>query len=99
MDNRANTSKSNLGAYTKSSWKLGKTIAIRIPEKIKDRVLEYAKKLDIGKEGNDRSEIINEVIEKLEYAIRPKGEGGGYDGRKAKELRNRISEAIAMLKE
>ena len=99
MDKRISTSKSNLGEYTKPKWKLGKTTAIRIPEKIKDEVLEFAKKLDgeVEEKSNLKSSELAEVIKQLKWAIHPKGEGGGYDGRKSKELRSRIMEAIARL--
>lgn len=99
MDNRAKTSKSNLGAYVTSKWKLGKTTAIRVPDAIKDEVLEYARKLDSGNKDDNKSEIINEVVEKLVYSITPKSEGGGYDGRKSRELRDRVLEVIGMLEE
>ena len=101
MDNRAKTSKGNLGAYIQSKWRLGKTTAIRIPEKIKDEVLEFAKKLDGGveeKDSKDNDELV-EIIEQLKWAIRPKGEGGGFDGRKSKELQERVAQAIARLEE
>ena len=103
MDKRQETSKSNLGEYTKSKWRLGKTTAIRIPEKIKDEVLEYAKKIDgsVDQESSIRvDEQINnleEIIKQLKWAIHPKGEGGGYDGRKSKELQSRVLEAIHQL--
>ena len=99
MDERTNTSKSNLGEYTKPKWRLGKTTAIRIPEKIKDEVLEFARKLDgeVEEKSNKNQEELEEIIKQLKWAIHPKGEGGGYDGRKSKELRSRIMEAIARL--
>lgn len=97
-DNRAKTSKDNLGAYTNPKWKLGKTIAIRIPEAIKDQVLSFARELDIGVEKKDTTQLVNEAIKKLEYAVQPKSEGGVYDGRKATELKTRVLEAIEILK-
>ena len=99
MDERTNTSKSNLGEYTKPKWRLGKTTAIRIPEKIKDEVLEFARKLDgeVEEKSNKNQEELEEIIKQLKWAIHPKGEGGGYDGRKSKELQSRVKEAIARL--
>lgn len=97
MDNRAKVSKSNLGEYTKPKWKSGKTTAIRIPEKIKDEVLEFARKLDEGVEEKDNS--IAEVVEYLKMAILSKAEGGNFDGRKGGELRRKVVKAIAQLEE
>ena len=95
MDKRVEKSKSNLGEYTKPKWKLGKTTAIRIPEKIKDEVLEYAKKIDNSVE--EESNTLREIIDQLKWAVHPKGENGGYDGRKSKELQSRVIEAISQL--
>ena len=95
MDKRTKTSKSNLGQYTKPKWNLGKTTAIRIPEKIKDKVLEFAEKLDNGNSESEKN--LTEVIEQLKWAIQPRGEGGGFDGRKSKELQLRVAKAIAQL--
>lgn len=46
MDKRTIKSKGNLGEYTKPKWELGKTVAIRIPEVLKDKVLEVARYFD-----------------------------------------------------
>lgn len=99
MDRRANTSKANLGSYTKPKWKLGKTTAIRIPEVLKEEVLEYARDRDSGNSGSNQEREISEAIEKLKWAIHPRGEGGGYDGRKAKELRERVKKVIEILEQ
>jgi hypothetical protein len=141
MDNRAKTSKDNLGAYTQSKWRLGKTTAIRVPGVLKNCLLNIAKYLDNSelsesfeedifedvqnykvykersikyknrlielrsekklllkeKGGSSVPQGLEEILEDLRFAILPKSEGGGYDGRKSKELQERVANAIARL--
>ena len=98
MDKRSKTSKSNLGSYTQPKWKLGKTVAIRIPESIKKEVLEFARKIDSNQGGaEEQNDSIEEAIKILKWAVAPKSKGGGYDGRRTKELRDRVSKVIALL--
>lgn len=97
MDKRAETSIDNLGQYTKPKWRLGKTVAIRIPLAIKDELMEIAKKLDSGEKDNSKNKEVAEAIEKLRDSTTFKKDGGSYDGRKAGELKSKVLEVIKIL--
>ena len=97
MDKRNKTSSDNLGAYTKPKWRLGKTVAIRVPLAIKDELIEIARKLDNGEKESSKSLLVVNAIEKLREATTSKKDGGSYDGRKGRELKSKVLEVIEML--
>jgi hypothetical protein len=72
--------------HNRSHWNYPKTITIRIPENIKDKVLDYAKKLDNEslESNDDKSTVTCDKIELLLTKIENKE--SGYKSNSASKL-------------
>lgn len=79
-----------------SRWKNSKTVAIRVPEILKEKILEYARKVDADfdyKESNN-SNVQKEKIEKILSKIEAKEKGYKTNsaGQLIKDLRGLIED-------
>ena len=78
----------------RSHWKNPKTVAVRVPESLKDQILAYARQLDAGDTPTQPSPVNPEAIAILEELL----DTQKYKANAAGKMRKRIKEALEMLR-